>query len=108
MIKEITKYVWCSYMCSGLGLQTLYGNMLNDFKNLPTQTDIKNAIIEATNSILKEKEQLPEGLAYSIYSINISSHLSLLPTTLPLRPLLLQGCHSFVRQLFLSTNCGIY
>lgn len=69
MIKEITKYVWCSYMCSGLGLQTLYGNMLNDFENLPTQTDIKNAIIEATNSILKEKEQLPEGLAYNYVTI---------------------------------------
>lgn len=69
MIKEITKYVWCSYMCSGPGLQTLYGNVLNDFKSIPTQTDIKNAIIEATNSILKEKGQLPEGLLYNSVTI---------------------------------------
>jgi len=65
MIKEITRYVWCSYMCSGPSLQTLYGNVLNDFKTPPTQNEIKNAIIEVTNNILTEKGQLPEGLSYN-------------------------------------------
>ena len=76
MIKEITNYVWCSYMCSGPGLQTLYGNVLNDFKTIPTQTDIKNAIVETTNSILRENGQLPEDLAYNsvtIFNINFLS-----------------------------------
>ena len=69
MINEITRYVWCSYMCSGPGLQTLYGNVLNDFKNIPKQTDIKNAIIETTNDILTEQGQLPEGLSYNSVTI---------------------------------------
>ena len=69
MINEITNYVWCSYMCSGPGLQTLYGNVLNDFKNIPTQTDIKNAIIEVTNNILTEQGKLPEGMQYNSVTI---------------------------------------
>lgn len=65
MINEITNYVWCSYMCLGQNLQTLYGNMLNDFDHLPTQNDIKNAIIDATNEILKANNALPENMQYN-------------------------------------------
>ena len=64
MITEITNYVWCSYMVSGQNLQVLYGNMLNDFDHVPSQTDIKNGIIDATNEILKENNALPENMQY--------------------------------------------
>ena len=38
--------------------------------------DVKNAIIEATNSILKEKGQLPEGLVYNYVTISSIEFLS--------------------------------
>jgi hypothetical protein len=56
-------------MCTGPGLQTLYGNVLNDFKTAPTQSKIKNEIIEATNNILAEQGSLPEGMLYNSVTI---------------------------------------
>jgi hypothetical protein len=56
-------------MCTGPGLQTLYGNVLNDFKTIPTQSKIKNEIIEATNNILTEQGSLPEGMLYNSVTI---------------------------------------
>ena len=69
MINEITRYVWCSYICAGPGLQTLYWNVLNDFKTIPTQNEIKNEIIETTNNILTEQGKLPEGMLYNSVTI---------------------------------------